>query len=129
MTMRGLLAFFAAMLAAAPAASSKDELADALANRVAGKPVDCIDKSFVDGPQIINDRTIIYRQTGRRVWRNDLPDACRGMRPMDTIVIELWGNQMCENDHFLTVSPASRIPGAICRLGKFTPYDKPAKAK
>jgi hypothetical protein len=51
------------------------------------------------------------------------------MRPMDIVIIDLYGSQMCENDRFRTVSPGTSIPGAFCRLGKFTPYDLPAKAK
>lgn len=115
--------------AAAPAAPRKDALAEALAGRVAGKPVDCVEHSRLDGPQIIDEKTLIYRESGRRIWRNDLIAACPGLRPMDTLVVDVFGSQLCRNDHFRSVSPGMTIPGAICLLGKFTPYDKPAKAK
>ena len=115
--------------AAAPAAPRQDELAAALAGRVAGTPVDCVENSRLDGPQIIDEKTLIYRESGRRVWRNDLIGACRGLRPLDTLIVDVFGSQLCRNDHFRAVSPGMTIPGAICRLGKFTPYDKPAKAK
>jgi len=130
--MRGLpiaIAALGLLGAAAPAAPKQDALAAELQGRVAGKPMDCVDKARLDGPQIIDDHTLIYRESGRRVWRNDLPDACPGLRPMDTMVIEVWGNQMCRNDHFRSYAPGSSIPGAICRLGTFTPYDKPPGAK
>lgn len=118
------------VFAATPALSSRDdELARALAGRVAGKPVDCIDASYASGPEIVDDHTLLYRDGGRRVWRNDLPAACPGLRPMDTLVVDLFGSQLCRNDHFRAVSPGSPIAGAICRMGSFTPYDTPPKAK
>lgn len=115
--------------AAAPAAPRDETLESVLAGRVAGKPVDCVDKSRIDGPQIIDAKTLIYRESGRRIWRNDLIGECPGLSPMDTLVVDIFGGQLCRNDHFRALTPGTRIPGPICRLGKFTPYDKPAKAK
>ncbi len=117
------------LLGAAPAAPKQDPLAAELDGRVPGKPVDCVSSSFVDGPQIIDERTILYRESGRRVWRNDLPDACPGLQPNDVMVIEIYGSQICRNDHFRAYPRGTSIAGATCRFGKFTPYDKPAKAK
>jgi hypothetical protein len=115
--------------AAAPAAPRQETIESALAGRIAGKPVDCVDHARLNGPQIIDEKTLIYRENGRRVWRNDLIGTCPGLRPMDTLIVDVFGSQLCCNDHFRAVSPGERIPGAICRLGMFTPYDKPAKAK
>jgi hypothetical protein len=115
--------------AAAPAAPREDALASALAGRVAGTPVDCVDHARLGGPQIIDEKTLIYRESGRRIWRNDLIGSCPGLRPMDTLIVDVFGSQLCRNDHFRALTPGTTIPSAICRLGKFTPYDKPAKAK
>lgn len=101
------------------------ELGKALEGRVAGKPQDCISATGADGPQIIDQRTVLYRQ-GRNVWRNDLPDSCPGLDDDDLLVIELWGSQICRNDRFRVHDRVSTIPGPSCRLGSFTPY---AKAK
>lgn len=99
------------------------DLAKALDGRVAGKPQDCISSMGTNGPQIIDQRTILYRQGGK-VWRNDLPDSCPGLDDDDLLVIELWGSQMCRNDRFHANDRLSRIPGTSCRLGSFTPYVK-----
>ena len=115
--------------AAAPAAPRQETAESALAGRVAGKPVDCVERSRLDGPQIIDSKTLIYRESGRRVWRNDLIGECPGLRPLDTLIVDIYGGQLCRNDHFRALSPGDRIPGPICRLGRFTPYDKPPKAK
>ena len=115
--------------AAAPAAHRQDALASALEGRIAGKPVDCVPNARLNGPEIIDEKTLIYRESGRRIWRNDLIGQCPGLRPMDTLIVDVFGSQLCRNDHFRALTPGTRIPGAICRLGSFTPYDKPAQAK
>jgi len=109
--------------AAAPAAPREDPLA----GRVAGKAVDCVDRSQVGGPDIVDNRTILYRQSLKRIWRNDLEGACPGLRPAATLIVEVYGSQLCSGDRFQAHEPGSVIPGPYCRLGRFTPYDLPAK--
>lgn len=109
--------------AAAPAAPREDPLV----GRVAGAPVDCLDQSRVQGPDIVDRRTILYRESLKRVWRNDLPAACPGLRPTAMLIVEVYGSRLCSGDRFQTREPGSIIPGPYCRLGKFTPYDLPGK--
>lgn len=109
--------------AAAPATPQKDPLA----GRVAGAPVDCVDRSQLGGPDIIDGRTILYRQSLKRIWRNDPQGACPGLRPTATLIVEGYGSQLCSGDRFRAREPGSIIPGPYCRLGKFVPYDLPAK--
>ena len=95
--------------AAAPATPRDDDLAKALAGRIPGKPLNCIDTQGTSGPQVIDDHTILYRESGRRVWRNDLPDACPSLRPMTTIVLRVYGGQTCRNDTFRTLDSGSLV--------------------
>ncbi len=105
-------------------AQGQRDLAEALEGRVAGKPQDCLfSPSSTHGPQIVDKRTILYRD-GKRVWRNDLAADCPSLDPDDLLVIELNGSQICRNDLFRPVDRGSRIPGAYCRFGQFTPYVK-----
>jgi len=115
--------------AAAPAAPGQETAESLLAGRIAGKPVDCVDKSRLEGPQIIDAKTLIYHESGNRLWRNDLIGVCPGLQPMDTLIVDIYGTSLCRNDHFRALTPGLTIPGPYCRLGNFTPYDKPAKAK
>ena len=100
------------------------QLDEALAGRTAGTPVDCIDRSSVSGPQIIDSNTLIYR-SGRHVWRNTLEGSCPALRQTSILIVEAHGSQMCRNDLFRATEQGSAVPGPICRLGRFTPYDKP----
>ncbi|GAA0327329.1 hypothetical protein GCM10009087_41980 [Sphingomonas oligophenolica] len=127
MTLKLPLLALALLATGAMAADSDREardLAKALAGRTPGKPFDCVNPSWAGGPQIIGNRTLIYRETGR-VLRNDLPEACPGLDEDSIIVSEIHGSQLCKGDLFYTLQRGSRIPGPHCRLGKFTPYEKP----
>lgn len=111
------------MIASQQAEAQKD-LASALGDRVAGAPRDCISVSDSDGPQIIDDHTILYKPVGRTLWRNELGSACPGLRPYTTLIVEVHGSQICRNDRFRVLDPGSSIPSAYCFFGKFTPYEK-----
>ena len=100
------------------------ELAKELEGRTAGAPVECISTGFNDGPEIINDKTIVYHEVGRTVWRNDIIGPCPSLAPQESIAIELHGSQICHNDRFRVLPFGGGIPSAPCRLGKFTPYRK-----
>jgi hypothetical protein len=101
------------------------ELAKALEGRVAGEPQSCISSSFTNGPQVISDKTLLYRPVGKTVWRNDIIGSCPSLGPNETIVLEIYGGQICANDRFRVINPGVNIPSASCRLGKFVPYKKP----
>lgn len=124
MRLTAVVVLLAGLAGAAAPAATRD---DPLAGRVAGKPVDCVDQSRLGGPDIVDSRTILYRQSLKRIWRNDLSAACPNLRPMTTLIIDVYGSQLCDGDRFRAREPNSIIPGPYCRLGKFTPYDLPAK--
>jgi hypothetical protein len=98
---------------------------DPLAGRVAGPPQRCIahSSSANDGPTIVDANTILYRQ-GTRLYRTGLRDACPGLRPFTTLIVDVYAGQLCANDHFRVLQPGTTLPSAICRFGEFTPYTK-----
>ena len=73
---------------------------DPLAGRVAGPAVNCIDLDRVQGPEIVEDRTILYRQNGLRVWRTGPLDSCGSMRSGDGLIVETYGRRLCRGDRF-----------------------------
>jgi hypothetical protein len=112
-----------AQMQASQQAEAAKDLADALGTRTPGAPKDCISVSDSDGPQIIDDHTILYKPVSRTLWRNDLGTSCPGLRPYTTLIVEVHGSQICRNDRFRVLDPGSSIPGPYCMFGKFTPYE------
>jgi hypothetical protein len=110
---------------AAPAADgpSRDQeaLTRTLADRVAGEPRDCIDPESSASLTVVDSRTVTYRQ-GSTLWVSRLRDECPGLRPLDSLIVEVEGGQYCRNTRFRAVSPGASIPGPTCFLGEFVPY-------
>jgi hypothetical protein len=108
---------------AGPSATGPTRDAEALrrdlAGRTAGPAVSCVAASTGQTLRIVDDRTLVYER-GSSLWVNKVD--CPGMRPMDTLVIEVSGSQYCRGDRFRAASTGTSIPGPVCILGDFTPY-------
>jgi hypothetical protein len=123
---RPALLLAAGLAAAAPAATHDNAVATTFDGRVAGAPVNCLSADRAGNIVALDARTLVYRESARRVWRNDLPDACPGLDDDSILVFELFGGGPCKGDHFRTIERSGgSIPGPICRLGSFVPYDRP----
>lgn len=105
-------------------AKAAAKLAKALEGRVAGKTQNCVSNYGLTGPEIIDQRTMLYRD-GSRVWLAELPEECPGMTDDDFLVVRLHGSQICRNDQFFAQRRGTNFPGPSCRFGTFTPYTKP----
>lgn len=97
---------------------------DPLAGRVAGAPQRCISLgATVDGPTIVDEHTILYR-SGSRIYRTGPQGTCPALRPFNTLIVEVYGGQLCRNDRFRIKEPNSVIPSGACLFTDFTPYSK-----
>jgi len=124
MSPRPGLLLAAGLAATAPAATRDRDPLSEFTGRVAGTPVRCLNADRAGSLQALDQRTLIYRESNRRIWRNDLPDACPGLDDDSILVIELFGGGPCKGDTFRAVRRGSGIPGPMCRLGSFVPYVK-----
>ena len=98
---------------------------DPLAGRVAGKPQRCIAVSLTNGPNVIDRRTIQYDggTRGGTIYRTTI-ESCPSLRPLTTLIVDIYGSQVCRNDRFRVLEPGLSIPSAYCRFGDFVPYTK-----
>ena len=98
---------------------------DPLAGRVAGPPAQCLDDmQATGGPTILDQSTILYRQSGRRLWVTHPDGPCPALAPLRTLIVIRYGAQTCAGDRFRVLDPGSTIPSGFCRFGPFVPYDK-----
>jgi hypothetical protein len=126
--MRKVLPVIAAGLAlatgAAAGATTPDpeaQLARALAGRVAGPPVDCVDLHAVHSTQIIPHTAIVY-DSGSVIYVNRPRSGGDQLNRWDTMVTRLNSTQLCSVDTVRMVDPNSRFMTGIVFLGEFVPY-------
>ncbi len=101
-------------------------LTKALAGRVAGKPVNCVNNLPSTNFTRVSDNILLYQSTGRTVYQNTLPYRCNGLSRDDDIMVfeNLFGSNYCKGDLIRLVDRTSGIPGGVCRLGEFVPYKR-----
>jgi hypothetical protein len=94
------------------------------ANAEAPKPRQvCIQTSRIDSMSYPDNRTILFRMNGGtpRVWRNELPRECPGLKFEQGIAWQIWGGEVCSNMQVFYVLRR----GTPCMLGTFVPADQP----
>jgi hypothetical protein len=100
-------------------------LTKALAGRVAGKPVNCVNNLSSTNFTRVSDNILLYQSTGRTVYQNTLPYRCNGLsRDDDIMVFEPFNSSYCKGDTIRLVDRTSGIQGGVCRLGEFVPYKR-----
>lgn len=98
-----------------------------LGGKQAGERIRCLPAGAQNLQTIrVSDDILLYRQSGRVVYRNDLRGGCPGLsRDDDIMVFRNIGGQTCAGDIFTLVDRTSGIHGGACVLGDFTPYRAP----
>lgn len=104
-------------------ASSK--LAKALAGRSPGNPVSCISNTRGSDMQVIDDRTILFREGGT-VYVQKPAGGCYGLgNGIYTLVTRLHGsNRLCRGQIGELVDRVTGSTYGSCVFGDFVPYRK-----
>lgn len=100
-------------------------LASLLDGKVAGEPVDCVSATRTTGLTPISDDVLIYRVSGRKVYKNDLNGSCSGLDWGDPLLLEVFGGQYCRGDPAKVIDAHTGTLRGFCTLGSFVPYEKP----
>src|SRR5215213_3923548 len=93
--------------------------ASILAGMTAQETRSCVSIAQGQSLTILDDGLVGYR-SGRTTWVNRLPAQCAGMHPLNTLVVEVHGSQICRGDHIRVIQHPLTIPGPNCLLGDFT---------
>lgn len=83
----------------------------------------CIRTSDINSMSYPDNRTILFRMNGGpvKVWRNELPRECPGLKFEQGIAWNIWGGEVCSNMQVFYVLRR----GTPCMLGNFVPADQP----
>ncbi len=133
--MRASICLMPLMLAACAGGSEPPRLTErqaarleaALEGKVAGEPVSCVSRYPGASLTVVSESVLLYRVSGRLIYRNDLIGSCTGLGRGDTLIIKPTGSQYCRGD---IARSADLVTGSItggCALGSFTPYRTPGR--
>ena len=94
-----------------------------------GDPIDCVQIQSIRSTNVRDDRTIDFVLTGRKIYRNTLPNSCPSLGFEKRFSYRTSLSQLCSVDIITVLWNAGPglQPGASCGLGKFQPMEKPAK--
>lgn len=101
------------------------KLDKALAGKVAGEKVSCINREPQSNLTVISNNVLLYRVSRRLVYKNDLIGSCNGLTYGDTMIVRSYGSQMCRGDFTTTANLQTGITTGACALGDFIPYRAP----
>ena len=104
-----------------PETREQEAFARELSGRSPGTPEACV-SAVQNQPLRIVDRQTIAYDRGDTIWVNRLDSSCPGLRPFNTLVVEVHGGQYCRGDRVRGIEPGTTIPGPICILRDFVPY-------
>ena len=92
---------------------------------VTGPPQSCIPLTSARETRIRDDWTIDFIASGRRAWRNTLPQRCSGLKSADAFTYKTSLSQLCSTDiiYVLERTGGELSRGAGCGLGQFVPVE------
>ncbi len=99
---------------------------DAARYQPVGKPVSCINLRSIQSTKILDDKTIEFRTSGRKIYHNMMDYQCSGLKSEDRFTYKTSLSQLCNVDiiHVLHDYGGQLQKGAGCGLGKFQQVQK-----
>ncbi len=116
----------AAVAHAKPRLTGEAELADMLKDRIAGKPVDCINLPMVSSSTVIDKTAIVY-QSGGTYYVQRPSNGAESLDSDDVLVTRLTTSELCSIDTVQLHDRSSGFWRGFVSLGKFIPYTRAPK--
>jgi hypothetical protein len=133
--MRAWICLTPVMLAACAGSYTPTPLTDkqaatldkALAGKVAGEKVSCINREPQTNLTVISNNVLLYRVSRRLIYKNELIGSCNGLTSGDTMITRSFGSQLCRGDIATSANLVTGMTTGSCALGDFVPYRAPGK--
>ena len=112
---------------AAEQARTQARLAELTAGMVPGPPQSCLPPYRSDDMIVIDDSTIVFRDTPNRVWvmRTQNPCNLLSAGPYALVTKSVGGMGLCRGDIGQVADPVSNTTVGTCVMGDFIPYTRP----
>ena len=122
--MRALaLVITTSLLVSSPAFAKRDAVPPIATET--GKPVSCINLSQIRESKVRNDQVIDFRTSGKKWYRNKLPNSCPSLGFEERFSYKTSLSQLCSTD-IITVLQSyggGLGRGPSCGLGQFQPVE------
>jgi hypothetical protein len=91
-----------------------------------GAPVSCVSTYNIRSTRVIDDQTIDFEMSGRKLYRNTLPYSCPSLKSEERFSYKPTGSQLCSVDTIRVLNSygGHLQEGAGCGLGKFQQIEK-----
>jgi hypothetical protein len=111
----------------ARSAKAEAELTKLLAGKTAGMPVSCLQSWRSGDMVVIDDNTVVFRDTRARVYRNDFRGgSCNRLGTGNyALVTKTSGTGLCSGDIAQVVDVSNGITVGSCVIGEFVPFEGP----
>ena len=106
-------------------AKEEARLEKALAGKVAGKPVSCIQLRNAQGTESFdNDKgTILFKVSRKLVYRTDTNGGCRDIGRSNALITRSFGGgQLCRGDIATSADLTAGFSSGSCAMNDFVPY-------
>lgn len=89
-------------------------------------PEQCINTARLKRTKVIDDETILFYMRDGKIYRNDLPRECHGLRFNGSFMYKPAVNRLCDVDLITVLQPmgSTMMRGISCGLGVFQPIPK-----
>lgn len=114
----GLAAAAGVLIASSPAVA-EDKAPDILAGyEKTGKTVNCIPRTRIRDQDVVDDYSIIFETSGRKLYLNELNGRCIGLAREERFSIRSPESRMCSGE-IITVFDSFGNTWGSCSLGDF----------
>jgi hypothetical protein len=105
-------------------AQNQEQFQRLLAGKVAGPPISCLPTYRADDMRVIDDSTVIFRQSANRVVLGHFAGGCNMLgQPGYALVTKQIGTSgLCHGDIATVVDTHTGFTVGSCVIGDFVPY-------
>jgi hypothetical protein len=95
-----------------------------LAGKVAGPPVSCLPSTRNDDMRVIDEDTVVFRQSGNRVYVGHMAGGCNmlGHGGYALVTRQFGTSSLCHGDIATVVDTHTGFTVGSCVIGDFVPY-------
>lgn len=109
-------------------ADAQNQYQRLIAGKIAGPPVNCLPSSRTNDMTVIDESTVVFRQSGSRLYVAHMQGECSnlGQPPFALLTKQMGTASLCHGDIAQVIDTHNGMTVGSCVFGSFTPYNGPS---